>query len=326
MTANRRESEANNQRTVMDLDELFRLVDVREKGIAQVYEYLLHEHIIEDLQKVSDQLKLTLKRGYKVCSVLRELDLVLVYDRPMKVSLQDPIQAWERLASRTIDRIREEAEAKVGKLTEAMENFRKTLKQLGYASVAKAPVEFVSYDTFDFIFYPFHGERSLLIARGNYYHKPDLMQIFKSMESGVVPQRDIDLLYHHVRLLEVKLLISEEILEEVQQAVEHTLEKNPMFERLTPEHSLFKNLEIRVTGQPFANFTIRDDETLIQPSFDPGMAEMGAFLSKQKETLAVFKEKFESLFSKAIPLRDYARKHPVVIRVDEKFWFLFTIA
>lgn len=93
MTANRRESEANNQRTVMDLDELFRLVDVREKGIAQVYEYLLHEHIIEDLQKVSDQLKLTLKRGYKVCSVLRELDLVLVYDRPMKVSLQDPIQA-----------------------------------------------------------------------------------------------------------------------------------------------------------------------------------------------------------------------------------------
>ncbi|MFX0180507.1 MAG: hypothetical protein ACFE78_09965, partial [Candidatus Hodarchaeota archaeon] len=69
---------------LLPLSSLFDAIGVIEKGIEKIYHYLLKNVRIDNLKDVSSQFGLTLKRGYKICSVLNDLELVQIYDRPMK--------------------------------------------------------------------------------------------------------------------------------------------------------------------------------------------------------------------------------------------------
>lgn len=305
---------------LQQIEELFQAIDIREKGLTQIYDYVLRHNMIEDLQAVTEKLDLTIKRGYKIISVLKDLALVSIYDRPMKVALQDPIEAWEKLISRKIDEIREETQLRVNNIEQSLRKF-KTLLTASYdiqSQSQPAPVEFIRHDEFEFVFYPFIGARELCMARGFYYDNPGLRTLLEEYHEGELQkQDDLEDLLEKINELHVKLLISEDVLKQVPAVLEST------FGSHKPELAWhFKDLEVRVSDKPFSNFIIKED-VLIQPSFDPTMAQNGSFLSQQEETLQVFRDKFQKLFKEATPLEEYVKAN--AIDLDEDLWELFCI-
>ena len=52
------------------LSQLFDSIGIIEKGIERIYHYILINKRIENLKQVCNQFNLSLKRGYKICSVL----------------------------------------------------------------------------------------------------------------------------------------------------------------------------------------------------------------------------------------------------------------
>lgn len=89
------------------INNLFDAIGVIEKGIEKIYHHLLKEKRIENLEEVSKKFKLTLKRGYKICAVLNSLDLVQIFDRPMKIHLNpDLIPVWQKLAVKRIEELK----------------------------------------------------------------------------------------------------------------------------------------------------------------------------------------------------------------------------
>ncbi len=314
----------DNEKVVRQIDELFQLLEIREKGIAKLYDYILREGIIEDLNAVVSTVGLTLKRGYKVASVLKDHELVLVYDRPMKVSLQDPIHAWEKLVNEKIEEIREQANLRIDKLEQGFISFKNVLrKEFNFSPVTKAPVEFIKYDTTEFLFYPFYAEEELLIARGNYYEKPELTQFFEKIEEGILRPAELLEVSKAMKNVHVKLLLSEDLLHRLENAVNLAKDKFSALKDREKWPLQFKSLEVRVTSSPFANFIIIDGGTLMQPSFDPAMAENGAFLSGEAETLSVFKDKFESIFLDAQVLELYAKENS--FSVEKEDWPLLCL-
>ena len=75
----------------LSLSTLFDSIGIIEKGIEKIYHFLLQNSRIDNLKDVVAQYDLTLKRGYKICSVLSDLELVQIYDRPMKIHLATPV-------------------------------------------------------------------------------------------------------------------------------------------------------------------------------------------------------------------------------------------
>lgn len=57
----------------LSLSQLFDSIGVIEKGIERIYHYLLINKRIDDLKDVCNQFSLSLKRGYKICSVLSDV-------------------------------------------------------------------------------------------------------------------------------------------------------------------------------------------------------------------------------------------------------------
>ena len=85
------------------LSNLFSSLGIIEKGIEKIYHHLLEHKRIENLKEVCDKYNLSLKRGYKICSVLSDLELVQIYDRPMKINLTTPlVSTWQKLTQRRI--------------------------------------------------------------------------------------------------------------------------------------------------------------------------------------------------------------------------------
>ena len=86
------------------LSNMFSSLDIIEKGIEKIYTFLLEKNKIENLKEVCKQFDLSLKRGYKICSVLNDLELVQIYDRPMKVLLATPVvPIWQKIVNKKIE-------------------------------------------------------------------------------------------------------------------------------------------------------------------------------------------------------------------------------
>ncbi|MHA1522705.1 MAG: hypothetical protein ACTSRK_21275, partial [Promethearchaeota archaeon] len=85
------------QRSHLYLHDLFEAIDIREKGIEKVYHFLLMNKTIDDPKSIVTTTNLGLKRIYKIFGVLKELGLVKIIDRPMKITINPPIPAWEMI-------------------------------------------------------------------------------------------------------------------------------------------------------------------------------------------------------------------------------------
>jgi len=72
-----------------------------------------------------------------------------------------------------------------------------------------------------------------------------------------------------------------------------------------------QKIEVRITHEDFSNFALRDDEMLIQPSFDPSNILLGSYISRQKDIVKIFKQKFDDLFEKSLLVNDYLRDHRI---------------
>ncbi len=283
------------------LDKLFQMLDVKKKGISLVYDYLLKNQSIDDLEKVSKDLRLTLKRVYKILAELRDLNLCQTIDRPMKISLLDPQVAWERLINLKIQELKDDLNEKISSTEKSLEEF---FTAYNIQKIQKAQVEFIRYDDFEFVFYAFWGERSLSIANGIKYLNPGLKKVLADYESNHVPDPLLEHLRDAIRKLEVKILVSVDALRdslpEVQSLSNLKIKIRGEAVKMVP-----RSIEVRVAQESFSNFTLRDDEVLMQPAFDPSNQLLGSFISSQKEIVQIFREKFDTLFKNAKPLAEF---------------------
>lgn len=282
------------------------MIDVKKKGISHVYDYLLEHEIIEDLNAVKEELGLTIKRVYKISAELKDLDLCQTIDRPMKISLLDPQVAWERAVNKKIEELRDELNEKIVETENCLEEFFNAYK---IQKVRKAPVEFVRYDGFEFVLYALWGNQSVQIANGIKYNNPGLKKVISEYLENRIPSNLFDHFKEIFQNLEIKVLLSEDALRDASSDMEMfreaLLQVNPDLLSLSP-----RSFEVRVTNEPFSNFTLRDDEILMQPSFDPNNELLGSFITSQQEIVQIFKDKFSHLFDTAMPLDEFLQNSP----------------
>ena len=133
----------------LPLSQLFDSIGIIEKGIERIYHYLLLNKRIDNLKEVSNQLNLSLKRGYKICSVLSDLGLVQIYDRPMKIHIATPIMTlWQNIIHKRIEDLQNQFQEKRNKCESALEDFTKQYKMEEQA--IQEPVEFINYNIRNF--------------------------------------------------------------------------------------------------------------------------------------------------------------------------------
>ena len=157
----------------LPLSQLFDSIGIIEKGIERIYHYLLINKRIDDLKEVCDQFSLSLKRGYKICSVLSDLGLVQIYDRPMKIHIATPIiTLWQNLIHNRIEDLQNQFQEKRVKCESALDDFTKQYKMDD--QVVLEPVEFINYNVrnFDESYHPFLAQSECKIAIGIRYDNP----------------------------------------------------------------------------------------------------------------------------------------------------------
>jgi hypothetical protein len=294
----------------LSLSQLFDSIGVIEKGIERIYHYLLVNKRIDDLKDVCNQYSLSLKRGYKICSVLSDLELVQIYDRPMKIHLANPILGlWQNLVNKRIENLQNEFDEKRDKCETSLEGFIKSfcLEE----QVAQEPVEFVNYDVknFDESYYSFLAEKECKIAIGIRYHNPliDLIQeygftripedVIESMRTGM------NRIKENLKKIEVQVIFHSEVVKDLVSSEEFKL----LTKYVDPMEIEFKNLRIHITDENFSNFSLTDSE-LIQPSFDPTNILIGAYISRNRNIYQIFETKFNELFKTGITVEEFLQK------------------
>ncbi len=295
------QSRESRDKRLLILDKLFQMLDVKKKGISLVYDYLVEHNIIEDLDAVSKSLRLTLKRVYKILAELRDLNLCQTIDRPMKISLLDPQVAWERLINLKIQELKDDLNEKITSTEKSLEEF---FSAYDIQKIQKAQVEFIRYDDFEFVFYAFWGERSLSIANGIKYINPGLKKVLADYQSNHISDALLEHLRDAMRKLEVKILVSVDALRDSLTEVQSLSNINIKIHGEQVE-MIPRSIEVRVAKESFSNFTLRDNEVLMQPAFDPSNQLLGSFISNQKEIVQIFREKFDTLFKNAKPLAEF---------------------
>jgi len=170
----------------LTISNMFSSLDIIEKGIEKIYSYLLENSKIENLKDVCKDFDLSLKRGYKICSVLNDLELVQIYDRPMKVLLATPIvPIWQKIVNKKIEEWQVQYRDKKELCKSSLQEFFKKHNLLEIET--PEPVEFVNFDLdhLEDIYYPFYAERECKIALGIKYENPiaSLIRDFLNTES-----------------------------------------------------------------------------------------------------------------------------------------------
>jgi hypothetical protein len=293
------------------LSQLFDSIGVIEKGIERIYHYLLKNKRIDNLKEVCDQFDLSLKRGYKICSVLSEAELVQIFDRPMKVHLATPILGlWQNLVNKRIQSLQNQFDEKRDKCEASLEAFIKKY-DLEEQSVQE-PVEFINYDVrnFDESYHTFLAERESKVAIGIRYHNPliDLIQEFgfsnipkekaNSMTQGMNRIKD------NLKNIDVKVIFHTEVITDLLNSKE--FEKFAKY--VEPMNIEFKNITIRVTDENFSNFSLTDIE-LIQPSYSAKFRLIGAYISRNKNIYQIFDKKFNEIFENGKPIEEFLHNH-----------------
>ena len=301
----------------ISLSQLFDSIGIIEKGIERIYHYLLLHKRIDNLKEVCNQFGLSLKRGYKVCSVLSDLGLVQIYDRPMKIHIATPIMTlWQNLIQNRIEDLRNQFHEKREKCELAIEDFTKRYKL--DEQVIQEPVEFINYSVrnFDESYHHFLAQRECKIAIGIRYDNPLISMIhedrFKvipddmrvSMRAGMTRIKE------NLRNIEVQVIFNSEVAKDLLISNEFKLLTN----HVEPYNMEFNKLQIQITDEAFSNFSLTDNE-LIQPSFDPTNILIGSYISRNKNIYQIFYDKFNEIFKKGIPINQFINEQKE-IKID----------
>jgi len=292
------------------ISSLFDTLGVIEKGIERIYHYLLKNKRIDDLKQVSSNFGLTLKRGYKVCSMLNELELVQIYDRPMKIHLATPVlPLWQKIVNNRIEELSHQFQEKKEKAEFALEEFLKSYNIR--ADSTQEFVEFVNYDLNNFAetYSAFLAKKTCQIAIGIRYDN-DLISLVKQKGIESIPidisssfRDGILKIKENLKSLDMRVIFNIEIVKDLLTSKEFEI----LSQHVETYGLEFKNLNIHVTPDDFSNFMLTDRE-LIQPSFDPSNKLIGSYLSRNSTIYKIFDEKFNELYNNGIPIKKFLQE------------------
>ncbi len=291
----------------LPLSQLFDSIGIIEKGIERIYHYLLVNKRIDNLKEVCNQFNLSLKRGYKICSVLSEKELVQIYDRPMKIHIATPIMTlWQNLIQNRIEDLRSQFNEKREKCESAIKDFTKKYKL--DQQVVQEPVEFINYSfsNFDESYHQFLAQSECKIAIGIRYDNPLISMIhednFQNIPEGMRTsmRAGMNRIKENLRSISVQVIFNSEVAKDLLSSKEFTLLTN----HVEPYNLEFKKLEIHVTDEAFSNFSLTDNE-IIQPSFDPTNILIGAYISRNKNIYQIFHDKFIEIYKNGIPITKF---------------------
>jgi hypothetical protein len=293
------------------LDQLFTSVGITELGIEKIYNYLLEHKRIDDLKKVCKELDLTLKRGYKINSVLSNLGLVQIYDRPMKIILRTPVvQIWQKIITNRIEELKEEFDEKVNRCDKTFEKFIDTFN-LREEEVSQEPVEFINYslDSMESLYYPFLADNKCKLALGIRYENI-LMIKLRNESIDTINEEYKDLIHNGIKkisknlpTIKIKVVFNKDLIHELLNTREYRI----LLDLLDDIEFQFKKFNVKITNTNLSNFSLVD-EKLLQPSFDPSNKLLGAYISRNSDIYNVFADKFDELFKNGIPINDYIKE------------------
>ena len=293
------------------LDQLFTSVGITELGIEKIYNYLLEHKRIDDLKNVCKKLDLTLKRGYKINSVLSNLGLVQIYDRPMKIILRTPVvQIWQKIITNRIEELKEEFDEKVNRCDKTFENFIDTFN-LREDEVSQEPVEFINYslDSIESLYYSFLADNKCKLALGIRYENI-LMIKLRNESINTINEEYKDLIYNGIKkisknlpTINIKVVFNKDLIHELLNTREYRI----LLDILDDIEFQFKKFNVKITKTNLSNFSLVDKK-LLQPSFDPSNKLLGAYISRNSDIYNVFADKFDELFKNGTPINDYIKE------------------
>ena len=290
------------------LSQLFDSIGIIEKGIERIYHYLLLNKRIDNLKEVCSQFNFSLKRGYKICSVLSDLGLVQIYDRPMKIHIANPpMSLWQNLINKRIEDLQNQFQEKKDNCESSLEQFIGNYK-LEAEQVFQEPVEFINYSVknFDETYHSFLAQNNCKIAIGIRYdnplvsliHEESLNKINGDIRSSI--GAGMNRIKENLKKINVQVIFNSEVVKDLLLSKEFELLAK-YFEEVNIE---FKKIEIHVTDEDFSNFSLTDDE-LIQPSFDPTNILIGIYVSRNRNIYQIFHDKFNEIFENGIPIDQF---------------------
>jgi len=292
----------------LPLNQLFDSIGIIEKGIERIYHYLLLNKRIDNLKEVCNQFNLSLKRGYKVCSVLSELELVQIFDRPMKIHLAPTpiLNLWQDLIQKRIENLRNEFNEKREKCESAIDEFIRKYKL--EEQIVQEPVEFINYSikNFDESYHHFLAQSECKIAIGIRYDNPLNKMIqeeqFKNIPDDIKTSMSAGMnrIKDNLININVQVIFNSEVAKDLLTSKEFKL----FTSHVEPYNMEFKKIEIHVTDEAFSNFSLTDNE-LIQPSFDPTNILIGSYISRNKNIYQIFHDKFIEIFDKGISITKF---------------------
>ncbi len=105
------------------------------------------------------------------------------------------------------------------------------------------------------------------------------------------------------------ILLSGDYIEEVLNKLEKTQLKKGV-ERIGNliSNENLTNVKFKVIDQPFSNFAVKDKRDLFQYSISPNNKLIGAYISREKEVVGIFMDKFLELFETGESLKEYFKK------------------
>ncbi|MFX0043261.1 MAG: hypothetical protein ACFE8L_10135 [Candidatus Hodarchaeota archaeon] len=294
----------------LTLSQLFDSIGIIEKGIERIYHYLLMNKRIDDLKQVCNQFNLSLKRGYKICSVLNDLALVQTYDRPMKVHLATPVLTlWQKLIHKRIEELQNQFLERQNKCETSIEEFIK--KYNLEEQVVQEPVEFINYNIKNFAetYYSFSAPKLCKIAVGIRYDNPLNTLIQKYQIKGIPDDIKEDMatgmkrIKENLKNIDIQVIFNSEVVRELLESKELEI----LSKHVDSFNLEFKTFDIKITDENFSNFSLTDNE-LIQPSFDPTNILIGAYISRNKNIYQIFNDKFKEIYEKGVPIAQFIKK------------------
>ena len=291
----------------LSLSQLFDSIGIIEKGIERIYHYLLINKRIDNLKEVCNQFNLSLKRGYKVCSVLSDMGIVQIYDRPMKIHLATPtLDLWQNLIHQRVEDLQNQFQEKRDKCENALKTFINNYKL--EEQVSQEPVEFINYDlkNLDESYHSLLAENECKIAIGIRYNNPltDYIQEdrFKTVTEDVKDaiRFGMNRIRENLKKINVKVIFNSEVIKELLSSKEF----EQLITHVEPFNIQFKDINVHVTDENFSNFSLTDNE-IIQPSFDPTNILIGVYVSRNKNIYQIFNDKFDEIFEKGIPINQF---------------------
>ncbi len=297
------------------LNQLFDAVGITELGIEKIYNYLLKNKRIDDLKSVCKRLDLTLKRGYKINSVLSSLGLVQIYDRPMKIILKTPILAlWQQIITNRLEELKEEFDKRLAKCENTFEKFIASYN-LKEEDAPQEPVEFLNHSlkNIESLYYPFLADNQCKMALGIRYENI-LITKLKGEDISKINKEYKDIIYNGIKeiannlaRIDIKVVFNSDLIEELLDCREYEI----ILDILNTIDFQFNQFTVKVTQTNLSNFSLLDDK-LVQPSFDPSNKLLGCYISRDKDIYKVFADKFDELFKNGIIINEYIKNNTVL--------------